>query len=411
MLSERELQILLLVAAGLSNRQIAGQLDISENTVKVHVRNIFAKINVASRTEASLYAVRHGLIDVPHRQPRSEEPAAQTLLTEGDHPLLQDATLLPPAVSSILPFARRNIGVAGRIGIGVSMVVALSVGYGVWVTQKAPPVTTTQSSNDARWHALPAIPLPRAHVLFAVANGQLYAMGGGDSATLQRRVDRYDSATHRWLPATDLPFAVGHGIGWSDGSGVWLLDAPKAGTIRHWDGVEWVTMTAQPVVGEVRQLVRWQGRCVVLVGGAHAAKIWIYDGTWTQLANLPPGVSLAAVVVNAEQLLAISQEGAVYAYDADKQTWNPDGELGQAWTDTVAYSVLGAMLVFSAGTPGSMNVYSPGQGVIGREVLPMFVHGSVQLVPWQMQLVIADSRGAAVVMYQALFQNFAPIAQ
>jgi two-component system nitrate/nitrite response regulator NarP len=44
-LSERELQILLLVAQGLSNRQIAGQLDISDNTVKVHVRNIFAKIN------------------------------------------------------------------------------------------------------------------------------------------------------------------------------------------------------------------------------------------------------------------------------------------------------------------------------------------------------------------------------
>jgi DNA-binding NarL/FixJ family response regulator len=66
-LSERELQILLLVAQGLSNRQIAGQLDISDNTVKVHVRNIFAKINVALRTEASLYAVRHGLLIIENQ--------------------------------------------------------------------------------------------------------------------------------------------------------------------------------------------------------------------------------------------------------------------------------------------------------------------------------------------------------
>ena len=65
MLSEREQQILVLVAQGLSNKQIALHLAISENTVKVHVRNIFSKINVASRTEASLYAVRHGLLAVP----------------------------------------------------------------------------------------------------------------------------------------------------------------------------------------------------------------------------------------------------------------------------------------------------------------------------------------------------------
>jgi DNA-binding CsgD family transcriptional regulator len=53
-LSEREIETLKLVAQGMSNKQIALSLFISINTVKVHLRNIFEKINVESRTEATL---------------------------------------------------------------------------------------------------------------------------------------------------------------------------------------------------------------------------------------------------------------------------------------------------------------------------------------------------------------------
>lgn len=61
-LSARELEVLDLVAEGLSNKLIAHSLSISEHTVKTHVASIFAKLGVSSRTEAVSQAVRRGLV-------------------------------------------------------------------------------------------------------------------------------------------------------------------------------------------------------------------------------------------------------------------------------------------------------------------------------------------------------------
>lgn len=63
-LTERETEVLTLVARGLTNRNIGSALEISENTVKNHVRNMLEKLQLHSRTEAALYAVRENLIDV-----------------------------------------------------------------------------------------------------------------------------------------------------------------------------------------------------------------------------------------------------------------------------------------------------------------------------------------------------------
>ena len=64
-LTDRELEVLRFVAQGLNNREIAKQLFISENTVKNHVRNILEKLQLHSRMEAVMYAVREKLLDIP----------------------------------------------------------------------------------------------------------------------------------------------------------------------------------------------------------------------------------------------------------------------------------------------------------------------------------------------------------
>jgi DNA-binding NarL/FixJ family response regulator len=64
-LSQRELEVLRLIARGMPNKDIAAELVISQNTVRNHVRNILEKLRVRSRVEAAMYAVREKLVDTP----------------------------------------------------------------------------------------------------------------------------------------------------------------------------------------------------------------------------------------------------------------------------------------------------------------------------------------------------------
>jgi len=64
-LTERELEVLRLIARGLNNREIGSQLFISENTVKNHVHNILETLQLHSRMDAVMYAVRERLPGFP----------------------------------------------------------------------------------------------------------------------------------------------------------------------------------------------------------------------------------------------------------------------------------------------------------------------------------------------------------
>jgi DNA-binding NarL/FixJ family response regulator len=64
-LTPREVDVLRLIAAGKSNREIADELVLGEKTIKTHVSNLLSKLNMTSRTQAALYAVRIGLVPNP----------------------------------------------------------------------------------------------------------------------------------------------------------------------------------------------------------------------------------------------------------------------------------------------------------------------------------------------------------
>jgi DNA-binding NarL/FixJ family response regulator len=69
-LTERELEVIKALARGKSNKEIATSLGISEKTVRNHASNIYKKLHIFDRTQAVIYAIRRGLVDVEELEPR-----------------------------------------------------------------------------------------------------------------------------------------------------------------------------------------------------------------------------------------------------------------------------------------------------------------------------------------------------
>jgi DNA-binding CsgD family transcriptional regulator len=251
-ISERELEILQLVATGATNQQIAQQLHISTNTVKVHLRNINAKIGATSRTEATLYALRRGWVkldDAPLTEPQSDpsddtsdEDTPERAFTDhadapaAEHLPIADAPAADPtdsAQQSAAPHTplhqhRRRWLLIGALGIVVTSVLLLILFImqpGLFIQSdpaatngpntgsvQPPDATPPIIDTSNRWRELAPMPAPRAG--FGMAryelNGQdfLYAIGGTDGETVHTSVFRFDINANRWTQRTDKPTAV-----------------------------------------------------------------------------------------------------------------------------------------------------------------------------------------------------------
>jgi DNA-binding CsgD family transcriptional regulator len=198
-LSDREMEVLRLVARGLTNDQIARDLVISTNTVKVHLRNIFAKLGVASRTEASLHAVRHGWVVLESPTPAAAETA----------PPSEEAAALPaegvpqkPAVSHLSRWL-----LAASVLILIASL-AISFGAPLLLPRPTPsPVVETVTVAE-RWQT--RAPLPTAHSGMAVApfQGTLYACGGRTAAGTSSATLGFDPLADTWTRLADKPTAV-----------------------------------------------------------------------------------------------------------------------------------------------------------------------------------------------------------
>lgn len=232
-LSEREREILRLVATGLSNQQIANQLGISVNTVKVHLRNVFGKIGVASRTEATMYAVRSGIVTVDRVEPTllaapsDVSPPESVAVTELDvtieviPPL--DQTSLPAleqiaATSTVVMPERAALPVeavqlrrsrswlipAGAAVALLALVLAGAWSFG-WFGSTAKPES---NEEPERWKTLTNVRTARAG--FAIANSadRLYVIGGENKAGVLDTVERYDASAGVWTELSKKPIAV-----------------------------------------------------------------------------------------------------------------------------------------------------------------------------------------------------------
>ena len=220
-LSDREKEVLQQVLDGAGNKEIAAALDISHNTVKVHLRNIYIKLDVKSRTEATTVALQQGLVTLvgvtsasaaaeDEAEPASEEPVEDTAVSPPSEPIepLAEAEPLPRP-----PFVPRHIAVSGLL---LFLLVAL-----VFVSYQAfgrtdPPTTSPEPSQEPflesqiadDWLLSRPLPDARASMAFVSSGLNLYLIGGEVNGTVTNAVSILDTATLTWREGLAKPTAV-----------------------------------------------------------------------------------------------------------------------------------------------------------------------------------------------------------
>ena len=262
-LSDREKEILRLVAAGMTNREIAQRLTISPNTVKVHLSNIFEKLDVMSRTEATLYAIEHRIVDVPG----GEIVAAQ-----------------PPGLG---PFLRQFTWV--WVALGLLLVTFLvTLGSNMLFPADDPDSESFASLDIAeRWQELAPMPEPRAGMAAVAYDGNIYAIAGEGPEGVSGSVFRYLTAEDRWETLSDKPTPVTDVEGVVIGEKVYIPGGTTAGgqsttVLEIYDPRRdtWETGAPLPTPVSAYALVDFEGK-LYLFGGWDGEKaldmVWIYE--------------------------------------------------------------------------------------------------------------------------------------
>lgn len=315
-LSERELEILRLVATGASNKEIAQALYISSNTVRVHLRNIFTKIGVTSRTEAAMHAVRIGLV----------QTSTVKVATEDEAPALNQS--IPASAPTSQPVSAAGAWLQ-RWGLVLLLAMILvAVGVGIMIAQlplfQAPPAATlavaVQSSPTPiqRWQEHPALPTARSALALAAFENQIYAIGGETAQGITGDVQRYDPLNQQWTALKSKPLAVADINAVVLGGKIYipggrLGNGKISAALEAYDPLNdtWNTYTSLPHAVSGYALIAYEGR-IYLFGGwdgqSYVNTVYAYDPTldvWQERTPMPTARGLCGAAISSGQIYVL----------------------------------------------------------------------------------------------------------
>jgi DNA-binding CsgD family transcriptional regulator len=388
-LSERELEVLKLVATGATNQQIARDLVISPNTVKVHLRNIFEKLGVQSRTEATMEAVRRGWVHVPGERDEASISAAtpseavgELPRTEAEAPGVAEATPASPAtemVATALPEpskpelppislpelmpqapARRPVArwqhavlilavLLAALGAlapewlnGGSSAASLTAFTDLGRPQVAPPARVAVQ----RWSAVAPLPEPRSRLALASDGQRVYAIGGETAGGVTGEVTIYSPQTNGWLPGAPKLTPVANVVaGVIDGRIYVAGGSTSAGGVT--DVLEiydpaadsWTTGPVLPRPLAAYALAVWQRKLYVFGGwdgAAYRDETLVFDPAaqaWSEEAPLPGPRAFAGAAMLRDVIYVVGGTNGRSEL-TELLAFNPAGDVesGSRWT-------------------------------------------------------------------------------
>ncbi len=326
-LSDRELEVLQCVIDGAGNKEIAATLIISENTVKVHLRNIYTKLDVNSRTEATTVALQQGLVTLAGitTENADDSPPLEAESEAAVSPPVAPESTQPESLSATRPaFFPRRIVLTGLLLLSLVVIIFLAyqvIDGSVTLTPTPEPFSETPITNDwlqsrplpeARsnmvlvgsglnlyliggetesgvtnavsilrtselvWHEGAAKPTAVTDISGAELFGEIYVPGGRlANGQLTNVVEVYSPANDSWRVTTPLPTAVSGGVVLSDGSFIYLFGG--------WDGEDYLASSYRfdPVNNSWQILPDMPTARAFATGGVVKGRLYVvggYDG-------------------------------------------------------------------------------------------------------------------------------------
>ena len=361
-ISVRELDVLDCIVNGASNKEVAAELYISQNTVKVHLRNIYTKLGASSRTEAVTIALQQGIVTIPGTEPKAEETETEPEPEETTHTEYFGRlntgfaeTAIPPPSPEPEPTTEtqpsRNWLLYGIIGIIVLilLVTAVYIGYQA-INQSAPtnatalPPTpepfTEEAIGQTHWFTSRPLTTPLADMAVASVGIDIYHIGGETEAGVTNLVSRFDTSDRTWREMTAKPTAV------SDTSAAVLFGEIYVPGGRTADGNPTNIVEAyspannawRPIASLPRPissgLTLSDGSYLYVIGGWDGSDylddVYVYDASsdsWRPLTKLPTPLASAAGGVIAGELFILGGTDGQTAldscsiYNVDEDAW------------------------------------------------------------------------------------------
>ena len=356
-LTRRETEVLELLAQGLSNDEIAQQLHISPNTVKVHVRNIFEKMGVQSRTEASMEAVRRGWVEVPGLTKEEERPAPPTWA---------------PVEVRLPTWWWGVLVLIGLLALGMAFWPQRTF-YAVtdapaFTTDAILPQTAISPRVDVpRWTVLAPMPTARSRAAAALAPDGWHVIGG-ENATGDLAVHEvYNAAWDQWQEMAPRPVAARGAAAATIGEAIYVVGgchrAEPLNRLDVFDTTRGVWQVAAPLPESLCGLMAaaWEGQLFVF-GGWDGTQVrdggYRFDpqtGAWSPLAPMPAPRAFGGIVALSDAIYLLGgddghgQRAEVWVYDPRTDVWEDAPSMPLARSGLSAAADAGSIYVIGGG--------------------------------------------------------------